>query len=89
MILFVGNLAPGVTEEQLAELFKQFGDVKSVEIARVMFTGESRGFGFVEMPGKRHSAAAIAGLNGKDFAGQPLKVSEARPKTQFRRSGRR
>jgi RNA recognition motif-containing protein len=43
-----------------------------------MFSGASKGFGFVEMPGKAHSLAAIAGLNGKDFHGQPLRVNEAR-----------
>jgi len=85
MNIFVGNLAPEVTESDLATLFRQFGDVKSVQVARAMFTDESRGFGFVEMPGKRHSLAAIAGLNGKDFAGRPLRVNEARPKVEHRR----
>jgi RNA recognition motif-containing protein len=89
MNIFVGNLAPEVTETQLTDLFKQFGDVKSVEIARVMFTGVSRGFGFVEMPGKKHSLAAIAGLHGKDLGGQSLNVNEARPKIEHRRSNRR
>ncbi|HTP96686.1 MAG TPA: hypothetical protein VMK05_12610 [Burkholderiales bacterium] len=85
MNIFVGNLAPEVTEAQLAELFRKFGDVKSVQVARVMFTDAPRGFGFVEMPGKLHSLAAIAGLNGKEFAGRPLKVNEARPKVEHRR----
>jgi RNA recognition motif-containing protein len=85
MNIFVGNLAPEVTETQLAELFKAFGEVKSVEVARVLFTDESRGFGFVEMPGKQHSLAAIAGLNGKDLAGRPLRVNEAHPPRMIRR----
>ena len=85
MNIFVGNLAPEVTEAQLLELFKQFGEVKSVQVARMMFTDAPRGFGFVEMPGKRQSLAAIAALNGKDFAGRPLKVNEARPKVEHRR----
>ncbi len=89
MNIFVGNLAPSVTEAQLMELFKQFGEVKSVQVARVMFTDVSRGFGFVEMPGKKHSLAAIAGLHGKELGGQPLNVNEARPKMEFRRSNRR
>ncbi len=88
MNIFVGNLASEVTEAQLAELFKQFGEVKSVQLARAMFTDAPKGFGFVEMPGKRQSAAAIAGLNGKDFAGRPLKVNEARPKVEHRRHRR-
>ena len=85
MNIFVGNLAPEVTEAQLTELFKQFGDVKSVQIARAMFTDVPRGFGFVEMPGKQHSLAAIAGLNGKELLGRPLRVNEARPKIERRR----
>ena len=80
MNIFVGNLAPDVTEAQVAELFKPFGQVTSVELVREMFTGTLRGFGFVEMPGKAHSLAAIAGLNGKDLAGRPMKVNEARPR---------
>jgi len=80
MNIFVGNLAPDVTEAQVAELFKPFGEVKSVELVREMFTGALRGFGFVEMPGKAHSLAAIAGLDGKEFAGRPLRVNEARPR---------
>jgi RNA recognition motif-containing protein len=51
-----------------------------VEIVRELFTGASRGFAFVEMPGKQHSVAAIAGLNGKDVSGRPLNVNEARAK---------
>ena len=82
MNIFVGNIAPEVTEAQLAELFKTYGDVKSVQLMRKLFTGTSRGFGFVEMPGKAHSIAAINGLNGKDLAGQPLKVNEARPRVE-------
>ncbi len=77
MEIFVGNLAPEVTETDLLEIFKPFGQVKSTEIKREMFTGTSKGFGFVDMPGKYHSIAAINGLNGKDLRGQPLRVNEA------------
>ena len=80
MNIFVGNLAPEVSETELAELFKTFGQVKSVQVMRELFTDASKGFGFVEMPGKAHSMAAIAGLNGKDFHGRPLRVNEARPR---------
>jgi RNA recognition motif-containing protein len=78
MEIFVGNLAPEITESELVELFKPFGQVKSVQVLRELFTGASKGFGFVDMPGKAHSLAAIAGLNGKDFHGRALKVNEAR-----------
>jgi RNA recognition motif-containing protein len=81
MEIFVGNLAPEVTETDLLEIFKPFGQVKSTEIKREMFTGTSKGFGFVDMPGKYHSIAAINGLNGKDLRGQPLRVNEAQSRT--------
>ena len=77
MNLFVGNLAQEVTEKDLADLFSPFGQVKSTEVKRDMFTGVTKGFGFVEMPGRNHSLAAITALNGKDFKGQPLRVNEA------------
>jgi RNA recognition motif-containing protein len=87
MEIFVGNLALETTETQLTELFKPFGQVTSVQILRELFTGTSKGFGFVEMPGKNHSLAAITGLNGKDLNGKPLKVNEARDRP-MRRSRR-
>jgi RNA recognition motif-containing protein len=80
MNIFVGNLAPQTTEAELTEAFKAFGQVKSVQVVRELFTGASKGFGFIDMPGKAHSLAAIAALNGKDFNGQPLRVNEARPR---------
>lgn len=82
MNIFVGNLAPEVTEAQLVDLFKTYGEVKSVQLMRELFTGTLRGFGFVEMPGKAHSLAAISGLNGTDLGGRPLKVNEARPRLE-------
>jgi RNA recognition motif-containing protein len=88
MNIFVGNLAPEVTEAEVAELFKPFGQITSVQLMRELFTGKLRGFGFVEMPGKAHSLAAIAGLNGKEFAGRPLSVNEARPRPARGRRGR-
>ena len=82
MIIYVGNLGDEVTEKQIEDLFKPFGQVSSVELLREMFTGKLKGFGFVEMPGRAHSMAAIAGLNGKDLAGRALKVNEARPRIE-------
>jgi len=80
MNIFVGNLDPDATEDEIAGLFKPFGQVGSVEIVRELFTGKGKGFGFVEMPGRQHSLDAIAGLNGKEFGGRPLMVNEARPR---------
>ena len=82
MNIFVGNLGPDVTEEQILALFKPFGQVGSVQLVRELFTGKLKGFGFVEMPGRQHSLDAIAGLNGKDLAGKPLTVNEARPRLE-------
>ncbi|HSE00634.1 MAG TPA: RNA-binding protein [Burkholderiales bacterium] len=82
MDIFVGNLGPDVTEAEIVELFKPFGQVGSVQVVRELFTGKGKGFGFVEMPGKQQSRDAIAGLNGKEFAGRPLKVNEARPRIE-------
>lgn len=85
MQIFVGNLSPEVSESDLLPLFQAFGQVKSIQINRELFSGVSKGFGFVEMPGKAHSLAAINNLNGKDLKGMPLKVRESRPKPGGRR----
>ena len=82
MQIFVGNLGPDVTEAEVADMFRPFGQVTSVELVRELFTGKLRGFGFVEMPGRQHSRNAIAGLNGKELAGRPLQVNEARPRPE-------
>ena len=75
--IFAGNLAPQVTEQLLTELFAQFGRVHSLRLKTDVFSGKCKGFGFLEMEG-HEARAAIAGLNGKDFLGQPIKVNEER-----------
>lgn len=82
MNIFVGNLGPDVTETEIAEMFKPFGQVGSVQLVRELFTGKVKGFGFVEMPGRQQSRDAIAGLNGKELAGRPMTVNEARPRPE-------
>jgi len=82
MNIFVGNLGPDVTETEITDMFKPFGQVGSVQLVRELFTGKVKGFGFVEMPGRQHSLDAIAGLNGKDLAGRPMTVNEARPRLE-------
>jgi cold-inducible RNA-binding protein len=92
MKLYVGNLAYQVTEDQLREAFESFGQVESVAIIKDKFSGQSKGFGFVEMPADAEGQAAIEGLNGKDFNGRAIKVNEAKPRTegsQGRGGGRR
>ena len=80
MNIYVGNIAQGTTEDELKAAFAAFGDIDKVALIKDKISGESRGFGFVEMPSKEQAEAAIAGLNDKDLKGQLLKVTEARPK---------
>jgi RNA recognition motif-containing protein len=80
MNIYVGNLARQTTEEQLRAAFEPFGTVTSAAIIKDKFSGESRGFGFVEMPQKSEAIAAISGLNGQQLDGRPLTVNEARPR---------
>jgi len=77
--LYVGNLTYDVTEEQLRELFAQFGPVQSVAIVTDRFTGRSKGFGFVEMENATDAQTAINSLDGQDLNGRSIKVDEARP----------
>ena len=87
MNIYVGNLSREVTEEDLRQAFEAFGEVTSVKIIKDKHSGESRGFGFVEMASKDEGEAAIAGLNGKDFMGRALNVNEARPRTDHKGGG--
>lgn len=77
--LFVGNLPFAATEEALKQHFSQAGSVLSAKIITDRNTGRSKGFGFVEMSNDDEAANAIARLNGSDFAGRNISVSEARP----------
>jgi RNA recognition motif-containing protein len=90
MNIYVGSLSYKATEEDLRQAFEGFGQVASVNIIKDRYSGESRGFGFVEMPNKAEAQSAIEGLNGKELKGRMLKVSEARPRSEARRGrGRR
>ena len=87
MNIYVGNISRTVTEQDLKEAFEAFGAVSSAAIIKDKFSGESRGFGFVEMPNKEEADKAISGLNGKDLKGRTLTVNEARPRTDRPRTG--
>jgi RNA recognition motif-containing protein len=87
MNMYVGNLLREATEDDLRQAFEVFGQVTSVKIIKDMYTGDSRGFGFVEMPNSSEAQSAISGLNGKDLKGRTLKVNEARPRSDDRRGG--
>lgn len=86
MNIYVGNLSSKVTEENIREAFAAFGQVSSATIVKDKYTGQSRGFGFVEMPDQTEAQAAIKNLNGKDLSGQQINVSEARPRPDRGRS---
>lgn len=86
MNIYVGNLSFDVTEEDLRQAFEPYGQVESATVVKDKFSGQSRGFGFVEMPTKAEATAAISGLNGKDLNGRTLNVNEARPRSDNRRS---
>jgi RNA recognition motif-containing protein len=87
MNIYVGNLSNGVTENDLRESFQAFGEVEKTAVIKDKFSGESRGFGFVEMPNKEEATKAISMLNGRDMKGRAAKVNEAKPKTESSRPG--
>jgi RNA recognition motif-containing protein len=80
--IYVGNLAYGVTEEQLREAFGQFGEVENVSIIMDRMTGRSKGFGFVEMQDNSEAEAAIRELNEQPIGGRAVRVNEARPREE-------
>jgi RNA recognition motif-containing protein len=82
MNLYVGNLPHTSTEAELRVAFEKFGTVSTAAIIKDKFSGESRGFGFVEMPAKAEAQAAMSQLNGKDFNGRALTVNEAKPREE-------
>jgi RNA recognition motif-containing protein len=87
MNIYVGNLANTVNESDLREAFQAFGEVSTAAVIKDKFSGESRGFGFVEMPNKVEAEKAISMTNGKDLKGRSAKVNEAKPRTDAPRSG--
>ena len=88
MNIYVGNLSHEVTEENLRLAFEPFGQVESATIIKDKHSGQSKGFGFVEMASKAEGQSAIDGLNGKELKGRALNVNEARPRTESRGGGK-
>ena len=87
MNIYVGNLSASVTEQDLEGAFADFGKVSSVKIIKDMFTQESRGFGFIEMPSVSEAQKAIESLNTFELKGKRLVVNEARPERKKRGGG--
>jgi RNA recognition motif-containing protein len=82
MNIYVGNLPHATTESELREAFEEYGAVSSAAVIKDKFTGDSRGFGFVEMANDAEAQNALQGLNGQDLGGRTLKVNEARAREQ-------
>lgn len=88
MNIYVGNLAYSVTQDELREAFAAYGSVAHASLITDKFTGESKGFGFVEMPNNAEADAAIKALNETPLKGRPLRVNQAKPRTDRPSGGR-
>ncbi|OQY29823.1 MAG: RNA-binding protein [Candidatus Cloacimonetes bacterium 4572_55] len=88
MNIYMGNLSYEVTEEDLRSAIEEFGQIESITIIKDKYSGQSKGFGFVEMSSKSEGQAVIDGLNGRELKGRALNVNEARPRTENRGGGR-
>lgn len=82
MNLYVGRLPRTINETKLRELFEQYGPVTSIKLIKDKFTGALKGFAFIEMPENENAQEAISALNGAEYEGQRLVVSEARPREE-------
>ncbi len=87
MNIYVGNLSSDATDQMIKEAFESFGEVTSARVIKDKYSGQSRGFGFVEMPRDTQAQTAIKSLNGKELLGKQMSVNEARPRTDKRGSG--
>lgn len=84
--LYVGGLAYSMSDDDLSEAFKQFGTVESASVIKDRDSGQSKGFGFVEMSTAEEAQAAISGLDNQELNGRRVRVNEARPKEDRPRS---
>jgi RNA recognition motif-containing protein len=80
MNIYVGNLSYSVTEDELRQTFSAYGQVTAANVIKDRDSGQSKGFGFVEMASSEEAQAAIAALNGKELKGRAMTVNEARPR---------
>ena len=86
MNIYVGNIPYKSSEDDLGNLFAEYGDVTSVKIIKDKFTGRSKGFGFVEMADDAAGSAAVEALDGLEHMGRNLRVSKANPREEGERS---
>jgi len=87
MNIYVGNLSYDATDVTIREAFESFGEVTSARVIKDKYSGQSRGFGFVEMPTQSQAQTAIKSLNGKELLGKPISVNEARARSDQGRTG--
>jgi len=80
MNIYVGNLSYDATDVMIREAFESFGQVTSARVIKDKYSGQSRGFGFVEMPAQSQAQTAIKSLNGRELLGKQMSVKEARPR---------
>ena len=88
MNIYIGSLSISTTSDDVRQAFEAYGQVDDVKIITDRYTGESRGFAFVQMPIKDEAIAAIDGLNGSELKGRTILVNEARPRSDKRGGGR-
>jgi RNA recognition motif-containing protein len=87
MNIYVGNLSYDATDETIKQAFEPFGEVTSARVIKDKYTGQSRGFGFVEMSVQSQAQTAIKSLNGKELLGKQMSVNEARARADQGRTG--
>lgn len=87
MNIYIGNLSSEVSEEDLKNLFSEYGNITSVKVIKDMYSGTSKGFGFIELSNQTEAQKAINYLNGKELKGKSIVVNEARPKNDSRSGG--
>jgi len=87
--IYIGNMSFDTTEDQLRQAFEGFGEVSTVNIITDKYSGEPRGFAFVEMPVNNEALSAISGVNGQELNGRALNVNEARPRNSGGNGGGR
>jgi RNA recognition motif-containing protein len=87
MNIYVGNLSFEATDVMIREAFESFGQVTTARVIKDKYNGQSRGFGFVEMPAQSQAQTAIKSLNGRELLGKQMSVKEARPRSDQGKTG--
>ena len=82
MNIYVGNLSYDITEDEVRDIFSPHGEISSLSIIKDKYSGQSKGFGFVEMPNQAEAEEAIKALNESDLKGRNIKVNQAKPKEE-------